>query len=322
MSIRTLVVFLLALSPSLATAQTQTAPSPDPGPQLHFGGYVQYDYLAPLGDDTQTEDTFRLRRVRLSGTGTLNKDIGWTVTAEATSSPVLRDAYLTFRYFPAATVRAGQFVMPYGIEQYQFSSNSLPFTERLLIELIASRDAGVAVSNERPFFGWFSYAAAVINGTRQNNADNNSAKDGILRLTAAPRRLPGFQVSINAMKGDQPEGMRTRTGADVSFERRRFHVAAEFDRERTGGSPEKRGGYVFGAWRLYPRSDHRGFHHLEFGTRLGRTTRLTTPVNQWDIAANYYVQANLRFMCDFIVHTNRAAGVPPATFHARANIRF
>jgi phosphate-selective porin len=289
---------------------------------VHFGGYVQYDYLARLGDEPETADTFRLRRVRLSGNGTLNKEIGWTVTIEATSSPVLRDAYVTLRYFPAATVKAGQFVMPYGIEQYNFSSNTLPFTERLMIELIASRDAGIAVSNERPFFGWLSYAAAVTNGTRQNNADNNSAKDGILRLTAAPPRFRGLQFSVNAMKGDQPDGMRTRTGADVSFERRLFHVAAEFDRERTGDQPEKRGGYVFGAWRLYPRSEHRGFHHLEFATRLGRTTHLNTPINQWDFAANYYALANFRFLCDFIVHTNRAAGVPPATFHARANIRF
>ena len=280
------------------------------------------DYLAPLGDDGATPDTFRFRRVRLQGSGTIDENIGWAVTIEATTTPFLRDAYVTLRYFPAATVQVGQFVMPYGQEQHMFSSNTLPFTERVVTQLIASRDAGISVSNDRPFFGWLSYAAAVTNGTRQNTADNNSAKDGIVRLTAAPQRLAGFQVSVNAMKGDQPEGMRTRTGADVSFERRLLHIAAEFDRERTGSLPEKRGAYVFGAWRIYPRSPRRGFHHVELGTRFGRTRHLVAPVNQWDLAANYYVHPNLRILCDLILHRDRVAGVPPATFNARANVRF
>ena len=322
MSIRSFILFLLVCVPSVAAAQPPAETPPEPARQLHLGGYIQYDYLAPLGEEAASADTFRFRRVRLQGSGTINENIGWAVTIEATTTPFLRDAYVTLKYFPAATVRAGQFVMPYGQEQHMFSSNTLAFTERMVTELIASRDAGIEVSNDQPFWGWFSYAAAVTNGTRQNVADNNSAKDGIMRLTAAPRRLAGLRLGINAMKGDQPQGMRTRTGADVSFERRLFHVAAEFDREQTAGRPEKRGAYVFGAWRIYPKSPHHGFHHVEFGTRFGRTRNLVAPVNQWDLAANYYVHPNLRIMCDVILHRDRVSGVPPATFHARANIRF
>jgi phosphate-selective porin len=316
------VVVLLTWFTAVAGAQTPADAPADATPQIRVGGYVQYDYLAPLGDETEAADTFRFRRVRLLGTGTITEKIGWTVSVEATATPILRDAYVTLNYFPAATVRVGQVVMPYGLEQYFFSSNTLAFTERVVTELIASRDAGIVVSNERPFFGWLSYAAAVTNGTRQNVADNNSAKDGIVRLMATPQGLGGLQLGVNTMKGEQPDGMRTRTGADVSFERRLFHVAAELDREQTGGDPRKLGAYVFGAWRIYPRTVHPGFHHLEFGTRFGRTRNLVTPVNQWDLAANYYVHPNLRFMCSLIVHRDRPAGIPPATFHARANIRF
>lgn len=312
------VVLLLTFVTAVAGAQTPA----DTPPHIHLGGYIQYDYLAPIGDGTEAADTFRFRRVRLQGSGTVTEKIGWTVSAEATATPILRDAYVTLKYFPAATVRVGQLVMPYGLEQYVLTSNVLEFTERIVTELIASRDAGIMVSNERPFFGWLSYAAAVTNGTRQNVPDNNSAKDGIVRFTAAPRRLGGLQMGVNAMRGNQPDGMRTRTGTDVSFERRLFHIAAELDGEQTGGGVRKLGAYVFGAWRIYPSTVHQGFHHLEFGTRFGRTRNLATPRNQWDLSANYYVDSNVRFMCDLILHRDRTEGIAPATFHARANIRF
>lgn len=318
---RSLAVLILALVPSAASAQAAAA-SPDAAPQVHFSGYAQLDYRAPLEKASETPDSFRFRRVRLQGTGTLNPKIGWAVSIEATTSPVLRDAFVTLKYFPAATLRIGQLVMPYGREQYIFSSNTLEFTERVTSEVIAFRDAGIVVSNDRPFFGWLSYAGGVTNGTRQNTPDNNSAKDGIVRVMAAPPRFAGLQVGVSAMKGDQPEGMRTRTGADVTLERRLFHVAAEFDREQTGDLPLKRVGYVFGAWRFYPHSVHPGFDHMEFGTRLARSSNLATPVNQWDLSANYYVHPSMRFMFDWIVPTNRSSGDSPATFQARANVRF
>ena len=313
---RVLLLLLLLVGPSSNLA-AQDASRP-----ITLGGAIQFDYLAPIDDTGRTADTFRFRRVRLTGAGALTDTIDWTVSVEATDSPILRDAYLTFRYLPAATVRVGQLVMPFGLEQFVYSSNTMPFTERIANAVVASRDAGVLVSNARPFFGWFSYAAAVTNGTRQNRADNNSAKDGVVRLTATPARAPGFQVSVNATKGEQPEGMRTRTGADLSFERRGYLIAAEYDRERLSGQPEKNAGYLLGAVRLYPRSSHRGFHHLEFGARFARTNNLEQPHTQWDLTANYYVRAEVRFMCSLILHPDHEPGDPGSTLHARANIRF
>lgn len=311
--------FLLAAFvclPSAAAAQTA-----ETGPTLKIGGYVQYDYLSPLGESAETEGTFRFRRVRLSLSGALAKHIDWSLTAEATTTPLLRDAFIAFTHLPAATVRVGQFVMPYGQEQYMFSSNTLAFTERLLVSMVPSRDAGIMISNAEPFGGWFTYAAALTNGTGQNVRDNNDAKDTMLRLTLTPPRVPGLRLSAGGVTGDQPTGRRTRRGGDISFERRAFHLAAEFIDERIDGARSREGYYVFGSRRLYPPAPRPFFHHIEFGSRLGRITG-AAPSGQWEVSANYYVQANLRFMCDYIVHIDRAPDAPRRTFHARANFRF
>lgn len=314
-SLFALCVCLLSL-PAVARGQ-----SADDRPTLRVGGYIQYDYLA-RSDGEDTDDTFRFRRVRLTAGGSLMKSVDYLVTIEATAPTVLRDAWIKLSHFPAATVQVGQFMMPQGQEYFVFSSNTLEFTERILGPVVASRDAGVMVSNASPFGGWFSYAAAIANGTGMNTRDNNDAKDALLRLTATPPRVPGLQASINLVRGDQPAGMRTRRGADVSFERKQFHLAAEFEREFRDGVRTRDGYYVFGAWRYYPAEPHRSFHHLEFGTRYGRLTGDVEAFEQVEFGANYYVQPNLRFMCDMIFHTERPVDGPRRTLNARANIRF
>src|SRR3954470_22167528 len=47
-----------------------------------------------------------------------------------------------------------------------------------------SRDIGLMVFNVQPWRGWITYGAAIINGTGQNRADDNNAKDVVGRLSA------------------------------------------------------------------------------------------------------------------------------------------
>ena len=311
--------FLALACPGRALAQ---AGAPDKAPTVHIGGYIQYDFLAPLGQEGLQDPTFRFRRVRLMIGGAATEHVDYLVTVEATAPTILRDASITLKHFPAAMIRLGQFVMPNGQEQYVFSSNTLEFTERILTPLIASRDAGIAVFNARPVAGWFTYAAAIANGTGQNVGDDNAAKDAMVRLTVTPPAIPGLQVSVGGVRGEQPTGLRTRRGADISLDRKHYHVAAEFQSERFEGRPTRDGYYVLGSWRAYPQTTHRAFHHVEFGSRVSRIITGGVPLGQVEFAANYYVQQNVRFMCDYIIHTDRLPGTARRTLQARANIRF
>lgn len=317
-----LVVAATLLACGAASAQTANPAPSSPAPAIRVSGYLQVDFLAPLDDDESRHADFSVRRARLQVAGALDEHVDWTVSAEVSTTPVLRDAYIRLRYWPAMTVRVGQTVMPYGQEQTQLSSNALPFTERVSLALVASRDLGIVVSNERPFFGWLSYAVGIANGTRQNTVDDNRAKDAMLRLTATPAAIPGLRVGINGDSGQQPDGRRDRLGWDMSFERRLYHVAAEVDWQQMASQPDRRIAYLFGVWRLYPRTPRRGFDHLEFGVRFTRATVASAASDQWDLAAVYYVSGHLRFMTDFIVRPDPRPGDPGTAIHARANVRF
>lgn len=327
---------LLLLSSPSAHAQSTAPPGPAPPPAtsdpdearpIRIGpvlltGYIQYDFLAALTDDRDVDDTFRFRRVRAQLAGPVNDDIGWAVSAEATNTPVLRDAYVTLKYLPAATVRIGQFVMPYGYERYVESSNRLEFTERIFTSLATGRDAGIAVSNEDPFWGWLSYGAAIANGTGQNVADDNDAKDVLGRLAVTPAQVPGFEVGFNAARGEQPEGLRARTGADVSYETRRVHLAAEFLRETLEKTWRRQGMYAFGSWRWYPRAATRGLHHLELAARVARLSGSEPATRQVDLAVNYYIRRTLRLMVDVVTRSEPHPDLPGAVLHARLNVTF
>lgn len=306
-------------------AAQATAPPDEPAPirigQVLLTAYIQYDYVATPGENPDPGG-FRVRRARALLAGPLAAGIKWAISAEATGHPVLRDAYIILDHVPAATLRVGQLVMPYGLERFVATSNAMEFTERSLPDLAPGRDGGLMVSNNEPLFGWFTYGAAIVNGTGQNIRDNNRAKDAMVRLGASPARVPGVHLAVNASKGDQPDGMRTRTGADLRYENRSYHVGAEFLRQRTqDGRATEDGWYGYGSWRIYPKTPRRGLHHLEFAARYARRSGTGRVVmQQWDVAANYYVHSRLRFMWDLILPAgDREEG---ATLHARANIKF
>ncbi|MBA2301823.1 MAG: hypothetical protein H0W08_04250 [Acidobacteria bacterium] len=316
-------VLLLCLLHGRAFAQ---AADPQPPAPIRIGqfllsGYIQYDYLTEnrSSDDAQ----FDVRRLRFQISGPVTRGITFLVSAETTQTPVLRDGFITLDYLPAFTVSIGQMIMPYSYERYVASSNTLEFTERAVLDLSPSRDAGLMVENTRPFFGWLSYGAAIANGTGQNTPDNNDAKDAMLRLSVAPPTVSGLHVAVNAVRGDQPDGMRTRMGADVGFDRRGYRLVAEFLQDRTrDGAIRQDGFYAFGSWRIYPEAARKGLDHLELAARYGGLHGPVANTRQWDVAANYYVSRNCRFMLDFIVPDDPLPSGRGLVLHARANVRF
>jgi phosphate-selective porin len=315
-------LLLLVFGRGSATAQAQADTAPVRLGPIAIAGYGQFDYRSGHAEPPDEDRTFYVRRARLQLTGPVIKGVSWTVSGDASSMPALRDAYVAMRFVPAATIRFGQLPMPYGLERVS-SSNIMPFTERLLTELAPGRDLGVVVSNERPFFGWLSYAAAVMNGTGQNTRDDNGAKDASLRVTVLPFRRRRLQLGINGARGKQPDGSRERIGGDIRFESRVFQATAEYLHQNSeNGLVSEEGFYASGGWRIYPAIPRPVFDHIELAARFGRLTGGLHPSRQWDFAINYYVQRRLRLMFDLIVPAGPDAARRPTVLHARTNVAF
>jgi hypothetical protein len=238
--IRLLVCLALApLAPATPAAAQNSAPPPVRIGTITISGFVQAD-ASVTADDSATDGTgdserpavFAVPRARIGVAGALTSKLSWYVAGDladiANDGRILRDAYLQFTANPQVAVRVGQMVMPFGLERLT-SLAKLELIDRSVIgaSLVPSRDLGLMVFNVTPWRGWISYGAAILNGTGQNRADDNDAKDVVGRISTKVPRLPHLSIGVNAQTGEQAAGTRHRYGVDLNYEARAYRIAVE-----------------------------------------------------------------------------------------------
>lgn len=186
---------------------------------LKLSGYAQTDYREYLNDhgNTAFTDQFLLRRVRPIFSGTLNKVTDFRIMADLANgggtggSTLLQDAYVEWKYWPAAKVRVGKFKPPVGLERLQ-SGSAIQFVERALpTNLVPNRDTGVQLSGDFKE-GLLSYQLGVFNGVVDGSSgetDTTDGKDYAGRLFVQPFKAAssewwnGLGLGVSGSVGDQ-----------------------------------------------------------------------------------------------------------------------
>lgn len=137
---------------------------------LHFDGRRYYDDITP-----STADTFILRRVRPTLEGTLNSIFDFRFTPDfAGGRTIILDAFVGARLAPGATITAGKFKVPVGLERL-VSATDLRFIERgFPTSLVPNRDLGVQLSGDVAG-GAVSYSIGYFNGVNDGGSSDASA---------------------------------------------------------------------------------------------------------------------------------------------------
>ncbi len=240
-------------------------------------------------EKTAQNDSFFMDRARFYLEGVLYKYFQYKVETDFTSSSGLRDAYLNVTYFPQANVQVGQYKVPFSYEAL-LSKRYLDLVERSAVTLSTvnpSRDIGFMVHG-RVGGGLLSYQLAVLNGSGQNRADNNSAKDLAARFVLAPfvsqknsllaglnfggAVTYGHEPKSKSISGISPTGFEFFRAVDVRGDRVRadghlawsygpYSLTGEYiytaeERQKLGKKHEDlsdfvtQGGYIGGTWLL------------------------------------------------------------------------
>ena len=173
---------------------------------LKFSGFVQGLYQANLNDEGELKDnTFRMRRVRLSAEGTLYKGLTYKIQGDFVRSPMLVDAFVKYKVADAFAIQVGQFKTPFSIESPINPVNLEIFDYGEGIQKLVGysdvcgvgaigRDIGVMATgslfpikgDEDIKYHVVNYAVGVFNGNGINNTDNNNRKDIVGRLEVHP----------------------------------------------------------------------------------------------------------------------------------------
>lgn len=293
----------------------------------------------PTSDISLTAgNQFFLRRVRLYLGGNVTDRIGYKFSLDpTTTSPFLKDAYVTLDYIPYARMTFGQFKVPFGYEG-PFALAEMPVANRSMVTNMVHtptlRDRGVMLSGkynirkgEDPLMA--SYDLALVNGTGDNRVDDNDSKDVSARVRFNPM-LPCITLggsyyagqSYNAGRGRHKE----RWGAEVEFLPKHvkglkflgeyvwatqyFDTYASKNVTDTTGLPalashaNQQGWYVLGAYRLNGFDGSLKFlNGLEPAARyefLDEDTHVGNNARtKTTIGLNYYFAKDTRFMVNY-----------------------
>lgn len=221
-----------------------------------ISGFVQGMYQADVNGNGELNNTFRMRRVRLSVDGTLFKDLTYKIQGDFVRSPMLVDAYLKYKVCNEFAIQIGQFKTPFSLESPINPVNLEIFDYGEGIQKLVGysdvcgvgalgRDLGIMATgslfpmkNDKGAYNIVDYAVGVFNGNGANVLDNNNRKDVVGRLEVHPG-LKDLTVSGSFYVGkykkdDANQGRRNRWSVGAQYNNGDFVVRAEYLNGTTG----------------------------------------------------------------------------------------
>lgn len=215
---------------------------------IQLSGFTQLRYLQM--EEREKRSGFDIRRARLDVKGSVTPYFAYRLQTEFADKPKLLDAYGEIRIAEYFTITAGQFKIPFSMENLA-SSNKLEMIDRSqVVEALVARGkdvignqngrdigiqfgGGILKQNGIPLI---EYRLGFFNGSGINLADTaNSAKDVVGRVVLNPVRglsfgggyYGGYGKAVHASV-DGVSQTRNRLGFEASYVLSRFSVKGEY----------------------------------------------------------------------------------------------
>jgi hypothetical protein len=216
-----------------------------------MGGYVQPRWEWTDAEVGDAYNSFRIRRAYWYIVGSVFPD--WDVFFSYEFVPgVVIDANITYKYAPWLQVTAGQFLLPFSLEQLTSGSKLLTIERAMVSNALADhRDIGIrfagTLMEEK-----VGYGAAVVNGNGINTTDENEKKDIVARVVARPwctgeGPLCGLTAAGGIQIGEQTVWGVDELGADVDLgdEKRTRYIGTI---QWVYGGIDVQGEYLYEKW--------------------------------------------------------------------------
>ncbi len=222
--------------------------------QMQLTGYTQIRYQ--ILDEANKNNGFDIRRARLDLRGNLTPYFGYRLQTEFVDKAKILDAYAEIKIAEYFTITAGQFKIPFSLENLA-SANKFEMIDRSQsVEALVARgkdvignqngrDIGIQVGGvifKNKNGALLEYRLGVFNGSGINVADTaNEAKDVGGRVIVHPAKGLSFGVSAyngwdKAIKPDEnrQSQVRNRFGVEGSYVNPRLSVRGEYIQGQDG----------------------------------------------------------------------------------------
>ena len=286
------------------------------GRSLRLSGYTQVRYQ--YNQQPSKISGFEFRRARLDFQGDFSSRWGYrllvdfvgasgttgsTATGGAIISPTLLDAFVSYKPFDFLKVTAGQFTIPFSLENLTQDRNLEAVDRSQVVSALVARkgdasnglvdsignqngrDVGIQISGGLGRVAnryIVDYYLAMLNGAGINTLDNNQSKDIDARLVVHPLSVldiggsyyNGYDRFISSPAKDQ---LRIRWGGEIALNLKLLSFRGEYIAGREGSvNPAKHDGwYAQASYFLWPK-------HLQGVVRYDTVsyTHLTLPTTE------------------------------------------
>ena len=239
--------------------------------QMQLSGYTQFRFQS--FQESGKKDGFDIRRARLDLKGNITPWFLYRVQADLVDKPKMIDAYGEIKIADYFSITAGQFKVPFSLENLT-SSNKLEMIDRSqVVEALVARgkdvignqngrDIGIQISGtiiKLKGLPLVEYRLGVFNGSGINVADTaNGSKDIAGRLIFTPIKGLSFGGGFyngwdKAIKPDVPgkSQVRNRIGLELSYVTTRFSLKGEYISGKDGKT-SKDGWYIQSGYFIIP----------------------------------------------------------------------
>ena len=228
-------------------------------PDLKPAGFIQGYFSA--SDLAEVPSSFSMKRARLGFKGSISKNIqlnfiGGTVEPP-NNAPALVNAFADFTLDPLFNIRAGQFIVPFGLEGpepiIKNPAIQRAFSTRNMNTFRMFRDIGVMAYGEHSYV---NYSVAVVNGSGANVIENLYQKDvlGRFDFTLAGGLMAGVSGHIGTFGNTNEQLSQQRWGAHAEYKNAPLQLRGELifhNRETPANSwDQSRGGYFLGKYEI------------------------------------------------------------------------
>jgi hypothetical protein len=262
---------------------------------------MRYQY-----NDADGSNSFDIRRARLDFKGDIVSSIDYRIHVEFAGNPKIIDAYINWRSTSALNIKAGEFKIPFSLEN-PYSAHALEMVDNSMVIIGLSgyndisgisangRDIGVTVYGKFSPVGnyhIFEYSAGLFNGNGINVADNNKSKDFSGIFIVHPSKDLTLSASYyNGSTRRQDENIqRIRTGGGVRYDDNKLLVRGEYISGITGDM-DSEGYYLVAGYFVHPKVQTLlKYDYFERDTSV-KETRHTNYI----LGVNYFPFKNFHF---------------------------
>jgi phosphate-selective porin OprO/OprP len=299
--------FFAAIIVSISTlagfGEDKPAPAVTAGKAFKLAGYTQL-----LGTVQESGvDSLAVRRSRFTLAGEILKNLKAKVAVDIVRSPVLVEAQFDAVFTEFASLRFGQFLVPFGVESAVSTADLDMINRSQPVDKLApgrdigtlGRDVGLALTGK---FSLFEYTAGVFNGAGANKADTNDKKDFAGRFGLRP--LEFLSVGASLYKGSYsatvgaPSVRRDRTGIDAGLTFGNVSLKGEYIRA-VDDATDKRGWFAQAGWFVLPKTLQvlAKFDGFDKDTAAANDrTNLSTIGLNWFFADRTKIQVNYEYL--------------------------